>query len=419
MGMIGSAARQAARFGMIGLLGVDPVRMEQERRQRAALDEANRRAAGLFQPVPGDIRQSAVANAEGADITDAFGPVFEQGPSRQRSPAEMAAALAELQGNTRGFNAGAWKGLADLARPDIALAPDGTPYNKNDPAALAQRFRTPQAVNNTIVDMGNPENENRVIPSAPVPGAMPVYDNRGRVVDWQLPSGAAGAIAGAAQAESGGRARGSAPYEFINVPQPGGGSAVIAKSQAAGGVFQGQRPDDAAYAGETAKFAAEQFKGIQQAGQRAGSMIGTYNRIGQLLDGYATGRFTPTGKELASAASSLGIKVDPKWGNIEAADALSKKLALDAMGGSLGAGFSNADRQFVESMNPSIMNTPQGRKQMIDFGIARAQREQQIAGMARQWQQRAGRLDAPDRSGKTFFDYLEAWGEQNPLMGNR
>jgi len=74
------------------------------------------------------------------------------------------------------------------------VGPDGVVRLKYDPSTVGQRITTPQAVNNTIVDMSDPGNTNRVIPSAPVPGAMPKYDSRGQVVDWTLPPGAQQAI---------------------------------------------------------------------------------------------------------------------------------------------------------------------------------------------------------------------------------
>lgn len=77
---------------------------------------------------------------------------------------------------------------------ETAVGPNGEVYRKYDPSMVGHVFAAPQAVNNTVVNMNDPANVNRVIPSAPVPGAMPVYDNRGQVVDWQLPRGAQQAI---------------------------------------------------------------------------------------------------------------------------------------------------------------------------------------------------------------------------------
>lgn len=341
-----------------------------------------------------------------------------QPPARTRDPLSINSpelpGLA-LKAQQLGVPISALLDVLKAQQPDMAVGPDGTTYNKHS-SNLPTRFRSPQAVNNTIVDMGAPENENRVIPSEPVKGAMPVYDNRGRVVDWSLPQGARGAIAGAAGAESAGRSAGSAPYEFVNVPGPDGQPTVMSRSRAAGGVFSGQTPGDAAYDADLAKASAGQYTGIQAAGQAASGKIATVRQIDNLLTGLSTGKFTPAMADIQSAASSLGIKIDPKWGRVQAADALSNALTLQASGGSLGSGFSNADRDFQKSISPSAMQTPEGRRRVVAFTVAKAQREQQVAKMARQWQQGAGRLDKPDRNGKTFFDYLDAYAEANPLV---
>lgn len=77
------------------------------------------------------------------------------------------------------------------------VAPDGSVHLKYDPSMVGQVFGNPQAVNNTVLNMNDPRNVNRVIPSAPVAGAMPVYNNQGEVTDWTLPKGAQQAIAAA------------------------------------------------------------------------------------------------------------------------------------------------------------------------------------------------------------------------------
>jgi hypothetical protein len=84
--------------------------------------------------------------------------------------------------------------VAQATRPEVAIGPDGRTYNKYDPRTAPPRFASPSAVNNTIVDLNDPNNINRMVPSAPVPGAVPVYDNLGRVTDWTLPAGARQAI---------------------------------------------------------------------------------------------------------------------------------------------------------------------------------------------------------------------------------
>ena len=70
-------------------------------------------------------------------------------------------------------------------------------------------------------------------------------------------------------------------------------------------------------------------------------------------------------------------------------------------------------------MSPSVSNTPQGRAKIIEFGVARAHRDQEIASLARKWTQKAGRIDKPDRNGRTFFDHLNDYADSHPLMAGK
>lgn len=45
----------------------------------------------------------------------------------------------------------------------------------------------------------------------------------------------------------------------------------------------------------------------------------------------------------------------------------SKDLILQTLGGKLGAGFSNEDRKFIESLVPSLENSPDARRKLIEF----------------------------------------------------
>jgi hypothetical protein len=46
---------------------------------------------------------------------------------------------------------------------------------------------------------------------------------------------------------------------------------------------------------------------------------------------------------------------------------VGRDLILQTLGGKLGAGFSNEDRKFIESLIPSLENSPAARKQLIQF----------------------------------------------------
>lgn len=113
---------------------------------------------------------------------------------------------------------------------------------------------------------------------------------------------------------------------------------------------------------------------------------------------------------LKRAAASLGI--DPNGvTSMETFNALSKQAALDVMGGSLGTGFSNADRDFVISQVPNLGNSPEGNAQLISVQKALAQRQIEISQLAEMYaKENGGRLDGG------FYQFIAQWAEENPLF---
>lgn len=162
------------------------------------------------------------------------------------------------------------------------------------------------------------------------------------------------------------------------------------------------------------KFFGDAYANIQNAGFSAQSKVSRYNRLGELLEGVNTGKFSAAGLELAKAGQSLGFNIDPNIGNKEAAQALSSEIALELRNPSGGAGMpgamSDKDREFLASMVPGLATTPQGRKQMLETGQKLAQRDMQVAKMAREYRKRNGTID------EGFYDELARYSEQNPLF---
>lgn len=126
--------------------------------------------------------------------------------------------------------------------------------------------------------------------------------------------------------------------------------------------------------------------------------------------GFYSGAGGDTVQQLKRVGSALGM--DPEGiSSMETFNAMSKQAALDAMGGSLGTGFSNADRDFVVDQVPNLGNTPEGNRQLVAIQRKLNQRKLEIAELARQYATtNGGRIDA------SFDDYLVRWAEQNPLF---
>jgi len=105
--------------------------------------------------------------------------------------------------------------------------------------------------------------------------------------------------------------------------------------------------------------------------------LNSLNRLKQLdqealISGtFATGRIDAT-----NLLNTLGLT------SAKDADSLAKSenyqktagdVILATLGGKLGAGFSNEDRRFIQSLVPQLENSPQARKQLIEFMVNKNQ----------------------------------------------
>jgi hypothetical protein len=105
--------------------------------------------------------------------------------------------------------------------------------------------------------------------------------------------------------------------------------------------------------------------------------LNSLNRLNQLdqnalISGtFATGRVGAT-----NLLNTLGLT------SAKDADSLAKSenyqktagdVILATLGGKLGAGFSNEDRRFIQSLVPQLENSPQARKQLIEFMVNKNQ----------------------------------------------
>lgn len=185
-----------------------------------------------------------------------------------------------------------------------------------------------------------------------------------------------------------------------------------------------ERADNAAYKLETAKNAAEMYKGLQTAAMKAPSKISKLQQLDTLLADHDGGKLSNANMVFQQFANSLGIKISNNLPAKEAATAIINQLALSIRDPSGGAGMpgalSDADRVYLINSVPNLMQSAEGRKLLIQHGIALEQRNIDVARMARAWQQRFGRIDAPDpRTGKNFQDQLSEWSQRNPLFRSK
>lgn len=107
----------------------------------------------------------------------------------------------------------------------------------------------------------------------------------------------------------------------------------------------------------------------------------------------------------------IDLGMDPKKAQPnEAFRALSNKAVIDTLG-SLGTGISNADRDFIQQIFPSLANTPEGNAMIVKIMQRMNDRKIEIAQMARGHNK--GRLDAD------FEAKLDDFTQKNPLFSDK
>lgn len=158
---------------------------------------------------------------------------------------------------------------------------------------------------------------------------------------------------------------------------------------------------------------ADNFIGMQKAGRGAVGEIATLDTLDKLTNdpnfysGAGAEKFALPLKQIMTKFGG-----DPNAAaSMETFRALSNKAVLDTMGGSLGTGFSNADRDFVVGQVANLGNTPEGNRALIGIRRKVAQRTQDIAKLARDYAAKnGGRIDAG------FDQTLSDFAAKNPLF---
>jgi hypothetical protein len=197
----------------------------------------------------------------------------------------------------------------------------------------------------------------------------------------------------------------------LNQPLVGAKSAIAAAGASRNTLVNQTEREESKAIG---KFFGESFAKSQEAGLNAQGSLNRLNRLDQLLEGVDTGKFAPLGLEVAKTAQTFGLNIDPKLSNKEAAVALSSEIALQLRNPSGGAGMpgamSDQDRAFLAGMVPGIEKTPQGRKEILETAKKLAQRDVDVARLARQYRQKKGTID------EGFYDELARFSSANPLF---
>ena len=160
---------------------------------------------------------------------------------------------------------------------------------------------------------------------------------------------------------------------------------------------------------------AKKYNTITDAGARAPGTLGSIALMRKAMDdpnftsGAGAERFALPLKQAIAAFGG-----DPSAAaSMELFRSQAAKNILDTMGGSLGAGISNADRDFVQSQTANLGNTPAGNRALLDVAERVERRKIEVSRLAAEYVQKNGRLDAG------FDRALAAYSAANPMFTDK
>ncbi len=278
---------------------------------------------------------------------------------------------------------------------NIAVGPDGTPYNTNDPASLNQRFRNVQNINGFLTDTNDPENVGRYMPDLE-PGEEPVYDQAGNVVGVRNLAGAINALgereratqdasnasrASYAGVIAGNEAAARAPYQFVTTTDDEGRPITMSASQAAGGVFTGQAPAEAIIAEGTARNRVAAAETTRSRAAAAMRVLPTLDKMEELLPDVIAG----FGADMQLDAARAMAGINPVARRRATATQTFQNEARQVVAGILplfGTNPTEGERKYAEQMSGAdVSYTPEALQEGISLARARAAREAVAANM--------------------------------------
>jgi hypothetical protein len=278
---------------------------------------------------------------------------------------------------------------------NISIAPDGTPYNTNDPTTLGRRFRNVQNVNGFMQDLNDPDIVGRYLPDLQ-PGEEPVYDQNRNIVGVRNLAGSIEALgqreragqdaANASRASyagviAGNEAAARAPYQFVNVQSPTGAPTTMSAASAAGQVFQGQTPSDAIRQEGAARGEVEAANNRRTRASAALRVLPTLDNMERLLPDVIAGFGAE--QQLQIARATAGVNPDAR--RRASATQTFQNEARQVVSGILpmfGANPTEGERKYAEQMSGAdVSYTPEAIQEGINLARARAAREAVAADM--------------------------------------
>jgi hypothetical protein len=150
---------------------------------------------------------------------------------------------------------------------------------------------------------------------------------------------------------------------------------------------------------------------ITQAGFDAPKKIAQLDRMEQLIGAMdAGGKGAPLAADIASYAQSIGIKIDPKLGAKEAAQALAIEMAGNMRAPGTGP---MTDKDFDNFLRrvPDLSKTPTGRKEITTTMRSALQRDLEASKFARDYAKANGGVIDDN-----FYDAMADFYAKNPVV---
>lgn len=163
---------------------------------------------------------------------------------------------------------------------------------------------------------------------------------------------------------------------------------------------------------------AQTFNDAISAEYQAPGKIAKLQQLRSYLSNVDTGKGAPTVQNLKAVAAYIAPDLAKEWTKdipyAQAAQQLSNEMALQlrspAGGGGMPGSLSDADREFLMKLIPTIGNDPRSLSMATDAKIALAKREQELGKLAREYRQSRGQID------EGFYAEAQKFSDTHPLF---
>ena len=153
----------------------------------------------------------------------------------------------------------------------------------------------------------------------------------------------------------------------VRVPFTGGVDRTTAKTNVGVKLPEGESE----FLKEMGKLDAKKVADAMVTRETASSTIKSLNKLATLPDSeLITGQFATGRVGIANLIQTLGLASDADAKKVAGSQEYQKvagDVILQTLGGKLGSGFSNADREFIQGLIPQLETNPVARRQLITF----------------------------------------------------